>query len=164
MPQLLDTAWRLPFGRKVYLPSEFLLPADGGLKIQHVTSSHVHAWKHRFEENIPDGIVADATEQEIEHLYPYVYHVKQEVLRIARKKLKVRLLELARLKYGELVSGFTTWAQLASFMRCEARSGRSKESWEVMYGKDGFGPSWEYQYEELICSDISLVKKASHGS
>ena len=148
--------YKLPFKQKVYLPADYLLPPNGQIEIHHITSNHVFAWNHRFEKELPAGFIPDTNLEQLSFVHSCVYWLKQEALKHIRKKLKTRLLELARKHYGETVNNMTNFSQLTAFLNSEAELGNGETTFSIIYGKESWPPAWEMAFSELFCQEMNL--------
>ena len=160
--------YKLPFRRKVYLPDDFLLPTGlAGTQIvrKHISSNHVYAWKHRFEEDLPAAAsIPQATSSEIDSVHACAYWLKNETLRQMRKKLKTRMLELTRQHYGQVAANITGYTQLTAYLQSEVAIGNAELPFTILYGKESWPPSWEMSYAEDFCEEMKLYSRGEKVS
>lgn len=150
--------YELPFKKKVYLPSDFLLPVGGQIGIEDISAKHVYAWNHRYKKDLPkhSGSIPSPNEQEKKYVHSCAYWLKQETLAIMRKKIKTRMLELGRMHCGDAATNFTNYTQLCSYLHSEVEFGNGEAVFNVLYGRDSWAPSWEMGFAEMFCEENNL--------
>lgn len=156
--------YTIPFKNRVFLPSDFLLPANRQYAIEDITSSHVYAWEHRYEKVLSSesGIIPDASLTQREEVHSCAYWLKHNVLEVMRKRLKTRWLELGRKNYGDVAANLTSFTQLAVFLHSEVEIGSGETPFTIIYGKESWPPSWEMAFADTLSKDMNLYSRGEN--
>ena len=147
-----------PFAPVIYLPYDFLDPVDRQLKIQHIQSSHVHAWDNRYKRELNVSIVPDASDEDKQRVYSAAYSLKKVIIDKMRMLLSAKLVEIGRDLYsGNKTIQFTLYSELAKICVAEMGEGRGEIPSVLKYGSENFPPLWENSFQEMFCNSNGII-------
>ena len=148
----------LPFAPVVYLPYDFMDPVDRQLKLQHIQSSHVHAWDNRFKKELNVSIAPDASDEDKQRVYTAAYNLKKVIIEKMRMLLSAKLVEIGKDLYaGNKTIQFTLYSELAKICVAEVSEGRGEIPWMLKYGSENFPPLWENAFAEIFCNSNGII-------